>query len=359
MKKTQMWPSGSDSFGPLKYGGMGMDTSWMRPPQQRFGPMVPSPQNGQYRALAAAALQEFRNGDSSKQLLSQSVPSSHLPFRQQQAQSQPQQLMQHINDIPGPLLQLSTSQTQTTDLGNPGMASASYRESDLHMASSTTMSSSFGLQDMMVRAPTSTPLSSSEGNQLASMMQITSQNGLQSSGPMPGLIQVLAIFSYNCSTELVEIHLISEHIQGQGDDFSNVFQFFFLHLPHSKLTIRRFTFARTNLINAVKVLCNKINRRHSICALANTYVMGGRFHLPGFQTNPTPNHSSRPNCPVLRLRPVLEYLGLLLCLKVTDPLYSKVWDICPLMDSAIMIRTRISCKLTEVTFFLVCQLTNH
>lgn len=163
--------------------------------------MVPSPQNGQYRALAAAALQEFRNGDPSKQLLSQAVPSSQLPFRQQQSEPQPQQLMQHINDIPGPLLQLSTSQTQTTDLGNSGMSSASYRESDLHMTSATTMSNSFGLQDMMGRAPTSAPLNSNEGNHLASMMQITSQNGLQASGTMQGLIQVLVVCSYNCPTE--------------------------------------------------------------------------------------------------------------------------------------------------------------
>lgn len=205
MKKSQMWPNGSDPLGSLKFGGLAMDASWMRLPQQRFGPMIPSPQNGQYRALAAAALQEFRNGDSSKQLLSQSVPSLHLPFRQEQSQPQPQQLMQHINDIPGPLLQLSTSQTQTTDLGNPGMSSASYRESDLHRASSTTMSNSFGLQDVMGRAPTSTPLSSSEGNQLASMMQITSQSGLQPSGTMHGLIQVLAVCSYNFPLELVQI----------------------------------------------------------------------------------------------------------------------------------------------------------
>jgi len=198
MKKSQMWPSGSDPLGSLKFGGLAMDTSWI--PQQRFGPTVPSAQNGQYRALAAAALQEIRNGEPSKQLLSQSVPSSHLPFRQQQSQPQPQQLMQHINDVPGPLLQLSTSQTHTIDLGNPGMSSASYRESDLRMASPTTMSNSFGLQDMMGRASTSAPLSSSEGNQLANMMQISSHNGLQSSGAMQGLIQVLAVRLYNCPT---------------------------------------------------------------------------------------------------------------------------------------------------------------
>lgn len=189
MKKSQMWANGSDSLGSLKFGGLAMDTSWMMQPQQRFGPMVPSVQNGNYRALAAAALQEIRSGDASKQLLSQSLPSSQLQFRQQQSQPQPQQLMQHINDIPGPLLQLSTSQTQTTDLGNPVRSSSSYRESDLHVAS-TMAPNSFALQEMMGRTPTSAPLNSTEGNQLASLMRITNQNGLQSCGTMQGLIQV-------------------------------------------------------------------------------------------------------------------------------------------------------------------------
>ncbi|KAG0628427.1 hypothetical protein M758_1G025600 [Ceratodon purpureus] len=189
MKKSQMWANGGDALGSLKFGGLAMDTSWMMLPQQRFGSMVPSPQNGQYRALAAAALQEIRSGDSSKQLLSQSLPSSHLQFRHQQSQPQPQQLMQHINNIPGPFLQLSTSQTQTADLGNPVRSSSNYRESGLHMASTMTPNS-FALQEMMGRTPTSAPINSTEASQLASLMRITNQNGLQPCGTSQGSIQV-------------------------------------------------------------------------------------------------------------------------------------------------------------------------
>ena len=197
MKKSQMWVNGSDSLVSLKFSGLAMDNSWMNMlPQQRFGSMLPSAQNGQYRALAAAALQEMRGGDSSKQLLpGQSLPPTQLQFRQQQSQPQPQQLMQHINDIPGPLLQLSTSQTETMDLGNPVRPSSSYRESNLHMASPAMAPTSFALQEMMGRTPTAAPLNSTEGSQLASMMRISSQNGSQPCGNIqPGLIQVR-----NCS----------------------------------------------------------------------------------------------------------------------------------------------------------------
>lgn len=189
MKKSQMWANGSDPLGPLKLSDL--DNSWMMSPQQRFGPLVPSAQNGQYRALAAAALQEIRSGESSKQMLSQSLPSSQLQFRQHQSQPQPQQLMQHINDIPGPLLQLSTSQIQTTDLGNPVRSSSSYREGDMHMASPTMPPNSFALQEMMGRTTSSAPLNPIEGSQFASVMRIPNQNGLQPCGTMQGLIQVL------------------------------------------------------------------------------------------------------------------------------------------------------------------------
>lgn len=184
-----MWANGSDPLGPLKLSDL--DNSWMMSPQQRFGPLVPSAQNGQYRALAAAALQEIRSGESSKQMLSQSLPSSQLQFRQHQSQPQPQQLMQHINDIPGPLLQLSTSQIQTTDLGNPVRSSSSYREGDMHMASPTMPPNSFALQEMMGRTTSSAPLNPIEGSQFASVMRIPNQNGLQPCGTMQGLIQVL------------------------------------------------------------------------------------------------------------------------------------------------------------------------
>lgn len=176
----------------LKVGGLRLDPLWMRLPQPRLGPMVSSPQSGYYRALAAAALQEIRSVDPPTQLLPQSASSSQLFFGQPQSQSQPQQLMQHINDIPGPLLQLTTSQTQTVDLANPVGPSSSYRESDMHMTSPTTMSNSLALQGMMRRASTSATLSFSEGNQITSLMR-KSHNGLQPYGTVQGVIQVLAV----------------------------------------------------------------------------------------------------------------------------------------------------------------------
>lgn len=191
MKKSHMWPNDSDPLGLQKFGGLAMNTSWMRLPQQNVGSMVPSSQNEQYRALAAAALQEIRTADSSKQLLAQSPLLSQLHFRQHQSHPQPQQLMQHINDVPGPQLQMSTCQTQTTDLGNPARSS-SYRESDVQLGPPATTSNSFSYQEMMGRAPSSNPLTSNGGHQLTSMMR-TSQNGLQPCGTMQEFIQVLAI----------------------------------------------------------------------------------------------------------------------------------------------------------------------
>nr|XP_024366632.1 auxin response factor 6-like isoform X1 [Physcomitrium patens]XP_024366633.1 auxin response factor 6-like isoform X1 [Physcomitrium patens]XP_024366635.1 auxin response factor 6-like isoform X1 [Physcomitrium patens]PNR27047.1 hypothetical protein PHYPA_030528 [Physcomitrium patens] len=188
MKKSHMWPHGSDPSVSLKVGGLRLDPLWMRLPQPRLGPMVSSPQSGYYRALAAAALQEIRSVDPPTQLLPQSASSSQLFFGQPQSQSQPQQLMQHINDIPGPLLQLTTSQTQTVDLANPVGPSSSYRESDMHMTSPTTMSNSLALQGMMRRASTSATLSFSEGNQITSLMR-KSHNGLQPYGTVQGVIQ--------------------------------------------------------------------------------------------------------------------------------------------------------------------------
>ncbi|XP_024392267.1 auxin response factor 6 isoform X2 [Physcomitrium patens] len=187
MKKSHMWPNDSDPLGLQKFGGLAMNTSWMRLPQQNVGSMVPSSQNEQYRALAAAALQEIRTADSSKQLLAQSPLLSQLHFRQHQSHPQPQQLMQHINDVPGPQLQMSTCQTQTTDLGNPARSS-SYRESDVQLGPPATTSNSFSYQEMMGRAPSSNPLTSNGGHQLTSMMR-TSQNGLQPCGTMQEFIQ--------------------------------------------------------------------------------------------------------------------------------------------------------------------------
>lgn len=166
----------------------------MRLPPQRLDPAVSSPQNEYYRALAAAALQEMRSAEPSKQLLSQSALSSpHLQFRQQQpgTQQQSQQLMQQMNDTPGPLLQLSSSRPQSPmDLGSSIRTPSNYSESDLHMATSPSMSGSFSLQGMLGRTQTSGPLSPGDSTQYANMLR-SNQSALQACGTMQGSPQVL------------------------------------------------------------------------------------------------------------------------------------------------------------------------
>lgn len=184
-----MWQNSSNTLSPLSFGvgGLPMETSWMRLPQPRVGTAVPSPH---YRALAAAALQEIRTGDPAKQLLSQPLHSTQMQFRQQEPQSESQQLMLQINDVPGPLLQLSTNHPQMIESGTCGRAS-SYTEAGLQIPSSpSSISGSFSLSGMMGRSQNNATVNPSEGNQYATMMH-TSTSALQPCRTMQGGIQVL------------------------------------------------------------------------------------------------------------------------------------------------------------------------
>jgi hypothetical protein len=159
-----MWADGSDSQGVLDFRSLAMDSMRMWPPQQRLESAVPSPQNGNYRVMAAEALQEIRTGHSSKQLHPQpGLPSSpQLQFHQQQ---QNQQSMHQRVDAPGPRLQLSFSGPQSQmDLGCSVRPAADYCESDLQMGSS-----SFSLQGMLGRVQPSNPIS--ENNQFFNILQ--------------------------------------------------------------------------------------------------------------------------------------------------------------------------------------------
>lgn len=175
MKKSQIWYSNGDSLGPLNFG---MDPSWIRLPQQRPGLNVPP--NDLYRSLAAAALQEIRTGDPSKPMVAESLPNSQILYRQQQAQNQQQsqhnqQFMPQMNDVPGPLLQLSTSQT-SIDMGSNMRSTSSYPESELHMSSPSPRG--FSWQGLLCRPQGNGTVSSPDGSQFSNMMRVN-QNGLQ------------------------------------------------------------------------------------------------------------------------------------------------------------------------------------
>lgn len=122
LKKSSFW-SGEE----LNLRSLGMD-SWMRPQQTGVPPPQPQ-QNEYYRALAAAALQEFRTSDAQP-----SLSSSQMQFRS--------------HDAAGPLLQLSSSRPQSP-LNMPQCSG--YSEGDIHMASSPSASGSFPLHSMLNR----------------------------------------------------------------------------------------------------------------------------------------------------------------------------------------------------------------
>ncbi len=174
-----------------------MDSPWMcLQQQQRPELTLPSSHNENYRALAAAALQEIRSRDSSnKQLLAQAPmqmwQQQQPPPQAQQQQHQQQQLKQGMHQMggvvpAGPLLQLPGSQPQSPmDLGG-GVSSqvvSRYGEADLDMSSSPSMSPSFALQSMLGRLPTSGPLCPGGDNgtgHYSSILQ-SNQNALQGS----------------------------------------------------------------------------------------------------------------------------------------------------------------------------------
>ena len=154
LKKSSFWSreNGSDAFGGLDFRNLGMD-SWMRT-QQRVEPGLPTQQNEYYRALAAAALQEFRCADTSKHPMSlgqASVSSSQMQFRSQSPQLN-QHGGQHISNASGPLLQLSSSRPQSPLPAGVNTAQCSgYSEGDIHVASSPSASGSFPLHSMLGR----------------------------------------------------------------------------------------------------------------------------------------------------------------------------------------------------------------
>ncbi|KAG0627423.1 hypothetical protein M758_2G199800 [Ceratodon purpureus] len=154
MKRSSFW-SGEDAsgaLGGLNFRNLGMD-SWMRP-QQRIEPSIPPQpqQNEYYRALAAAALQEFRSTDTPKHSMGHAQPSgspSQMQFRSQS----PQLLHQSSHhDGSGPLLQLSSSRPQSPlEVGVNMPQCSGYSEGDIHMASSPSASGSFPLHSMLGR----------------------------------------------------------------------------------------------------------------------------------------------------------------------------------------------------------------
>jgi hypothetical protein len=131
LMKKQLWSDSNDALSNLNFQCLAMDSPWMcLQQQQRPELTLPSPHNEDYRALAAAALQEMRSRDASnKQLLAQApmqMWQQQQPppqAQQQQHQHQQQQLKQGMHQMggvvpAGPLLQLPGSQPQSPmDLG--------------------------------------------------------------------------------------------------------------------------------------------------------------------------------------------------------------------------------------------------
>jgi hypothetical protein len=106
LMKKQLWSDSNDALSNLNFQCLAMDSPWMcLQQQQRPELTLPSPPNENYRALAAAALQEIRSRDSSnKQLLAQAPmqmwQQQQPPPQAHQQQHQQQQLKQgHYSSI--------------------------------------------------------------------------------------------------------------------------------------------------------------------------------------------------------------------------------------------------------------------
>jgi hypothetical protein len=106
LMKKQLWSDSNDALSNLNFQCLAMDSPWMcLQQQQRPELTLPSSHNENYRALAAAALQEIRSRDSSnKQLLAQAPmqmwQQQQPPPQAQQQQHQQQQLKQgHYSSI--------------------------------------------------------------------------------------------------------------------------------------------------------------------------------------------------------------------------------------------------------------------
>lgn len=182
MKRSPMWlrEDGGDALGGLHLRGLPMD-SWIRP-QHRPETGLPTQDNEYYRAMAAAALLDIRNVDSSKLSISHtqsSVSAPQLQYHLQtpQVQQQSQQFMHNISDAPGPLLQLASSRPQSPlDVG-VNMPQV-YSEADIHMQSRS-VSGNLPLHSMLGRTHLGCPISPSESGPLNNVIR-TNQSSQQS-----------------------------------------------------------------------------------------------------------------------------------------------------------------------------------
>ena len=175
MKRSPIWmrEDGGDALGGLHLRGLPMD-SWIRP-QHRPETGLPTQDNEYYRAMAAAALRDIRNVDSSKLPISHTQPSVSAPQLQyhlqppQVQQQQNQQFMQNISDAPGPLLQLASSRPQSPlDVG-VNMPQV-YSEADIHMPSRS-VSGTVPLHSMLGRTHIGCSMNPSESGPLNNIMR--------------------------------------------------------------------------------------------------------------------------------------------------------------------------------------------
>lgn len=187
MKRSQMWmrEDGSDALGGLHLRGLAMD-SWMRP-QHRPETGLPTQDNEYYRAMAAAALQDFRSVDSSKLSISHTQPSVSAPQLQyhmqtpQVQQQQSQQFMQNISDAPGPLLQLASSRPQSPLGVGVNMPQVYNSEADMHMPSRS-VSGTVALHSMLGRTHIGCSISPSESGQINNVMRPNQSSQQSQSG---------------------------------------------------------------------------------------------------------------------------------------------------------------------------------
>ncbi|KAL3684899.1 hypothetical protein R1sor_002921 [Riccia sorocarpa] len=208
LRKSPLWlrDDERDSLSSLSFRGLGMD-AWTTRLAQNADSVNSGPTSEYYRVMAAAALQEIRANDSSKQMLQrqqqQPLQNHHMQFRQQgqplqlpqqsdQQQVNLQQQQQQLNmqqqqqvltsaqplqlpDVTGPLLQLSSSRPQSPmELPPPMRASSGYTDSDVHISPASTAWGSFPLQSLLNRSQQGGTLPSEETNQLVNLLRNSS-----------------------------------------------------------------------------------------------------------------------------------------------------------------------------------------
>jgi hypothetical protein len=135
--------------------------------------------------MAAAALRDIRNVDSSKLSISHTQPNVSAPQLQYhmqtpQVQQQQSQFMQNISDAPGPLLQLASSRPQSPlDVG-VNMPQV-YSEADIHMPSRS-VSGTVALHSMLGRTHIGCSISPSESGPLNNVMRPNQSSQQSQSG---------------------------------------------------------------------------------------------------------------------------------------------------------------------------------